>query len=257
MSVEAIAYVKSRDLGECEKARLLLYVIGENTFNDTFICVLGQDQLAYEAGRISDRTVRRYIDDLVAARLLLRKDRFRKGGGRQKDALRLVGFKRWYFANYGASKRAFRSKSKPDNLAALPPEQTGQSVRIKPDSTCPVYTGQQVSGINKDTRTSPVKREGARAGAPSEDFKFDLEGKGVRDRLLAKLGAEVFRSWFADVIFRQFDATTAVAETNLKFKRDWLRSHYERVILDACRAEYGADIARVEFVWLSRKGIAA
>jgi hypothetical protein len=42
MSVEAIAYVKSLDLGEHEKkARLLMYVIGENTFNDTFNCVVG------------------------------------------------------------------------------------------------------------------------------------------------------------------------------------------------------------------------
>lgn len=264
VSVEAIAYVKSLDLGEFEKARLLIYVIGENTLNDDYTCRIGIEQLAYET-RVNEKTVRRQLENLASREtadgwrcqpIILRKKRYPEAGGRLPDALRLVGFKRWYFANYGVSKRAHKAKSNGSpsgkSRGPLPDKMSGSPSGLP---ACPVSADNKVSVTYN--RTLTVGSEEARAGAPSEDFKFDLEGKGVRDRLLAKLGAEVFRSWFADVIFRQFDATTAVAETNLKFKRDWLRSHYERVILYACRAEFGADIARVEFVWLTRKGIAA
>lgn len=265
MSVEAIAYVKSLDLGGCEKARLLMYVIGENTFNDTFVCVVGQKQLAYEA-RAGERTVRRQIDELVSARILIRKERYPEKGGRLFDALRIVGYKKWYLANNKIARRKAHNddgatgqngrKALPAKMAGSP---RGLAAKVAGRATgqqVAADTGQQVAGTYKDTRTYPVQEKSAHERA-SEDSKFDLEGKGVRDRLLARHGESVFRSWFADVIFRRFDAATAIAETDNEFKRSWLRGHYEQSILDACRAEFGADITRIDFVWPSRKGFAA
>jgi hypothetical protein len=265
VSVEAIAFVKSLDLGGCEKARLLMYVIGENTFNDTFICVVGQKQLAYEA-RAGERTVRRQIEELVSARILIRKERYpEKSGGRLNDALRIVGFKKCYLANNKNARRRQKNddgatgqngrKPLPAKMAGSPQGQPANMAGRATGQQVAGVSGQQVAGSYKDTRTNPVNKNAHEC--TSEDFNFDLEGKGVRDRLRAKHGDDVFRSWFADVIFRAFDATTAVVETDSKFKRDWLRTHHERAILDACRSEFGSDIARINFVWLSRKGIAA
>lgn len=267
VSVEALAYVKSLDLGECEKARLLLYVIGENTFNDTFICVVGNEQLAYDT-RVNERTVRRQIEALVAARIVLRKPRYPKAGGRLSDALRLVGFKRWYLSNYGQSKRAHRSKSKSEKSGndnkPLPDKMSGSPSPL-PDSTCPVglpdtamsgVTGHQVSGTYKDTRNYPVKSKSAPECAPSEDSNFDLEGKRVRALLRERFGDDKFKSWFAGLSIIKNGSSATVTTPN-KFVRDWNRTHHEPAILAACQAVW-PDVSRIEFVWRTEpKGAAA
>src|SRR5438874_1915325 len=67
MSIEALAYVKMLELGDREShaTRLIMYVIGENTFNDSFRCKLGQEQIAFEAGRMGIRTLRRHLNSLA------------------------------------------------------------------------------------------------------------------------------------------------------------------------------------------------
>ena len=276
MSVEAIAYVKSLDLRECEKARLLLFIIAENTFNDTFVCVIGQRQLAYEA-RACERTVRRQIDELVAARILIRKPRYpEKSGGRLPDALRIVGFKRWYLASHKATRKKFLEhaeasgqngrktrgstgqnvrKPLPDKMSGspggLPAKMSGSPRGGLPDTAMSGVTGQQVSGSYKESRTYPVNKKNAREGALSEDSNLDLEGKGVLDRLRHRFGGEIFESWFADVSFRLVGGT-AVAEAPNKFVAGWLSSHFEPTLLAACQAEWPG-IARVKIVSRSEK----
>lgn len=157
MSIEALAYAKQFDLGaeECAQARLLLYVIAENTFNDTFVCRLCQDQLAYEAGQVSERTVRRYLERLEGARVIIRRERWKSnGGGKLPDDIRIRGFKRDYLRRNPKARAARNAaKSIPDKLAGLG-GQSGQFDRFKADNRCPVQSGQQVSGIYKDSRTS-------------------------------------------------------------------------------------------------------
>ena len=151
VSIEALAYAKQMDLGahECAQARLLLYVIAENTFNDTFVCRLCQDQLAYEAGRVTDRTIRRHLTTLEEAGLIIRAARRNQHGHAAHDVIRIRGFKRDYLARHPKARR----KIQPDNLSggASP---TGQIVRQPADTCCPVASGQQVSGTYKDSRTS-------------------------------------------------------------------------------------------------------
>lgn len=151
-----MAFAKALDLGACEgaQARLLLYVIAENTFNDSFLCRLCQEQLAYEAGRVSDRTIRRHLASLEEARLIVRQSKRAATGNASNDVIRIVGFKRWYHANHGGPS-VRRSKIQPDKLSGgSKANPTGQIVRLQPDSTCPPATGQQVSGTYKDNRTS-------------------------------------------------------------------------------------------------------
>jgi len=153
VSIEALAYVKSMDLGVLESAqtRLLVYIIAENTWNDTFVCRLNQDQLAYEAGRVSDRTVRRHLDQLEEARIILRAERRSTSGNILPDLIRLVGYKRWYWRDHAKHHRA----SPPDKLSggkklrqAAPA--TGQIVRPQADNRCPPASGQQVSATYND-----------------------------------------------------------------------------------------------------------
>lgn len=181
VSIDAIAYAKTIDLDECEsaQARLLLYVVAENTFNDSFVCTLDQTQLAYEAGRASVRTVRRHLESLEQAGVILRAERRHEAtGARLPDAVRLVGYKRWYHANHrgpkhrGATARATGQIGR-KGLAARPaaggagsnrpnwPLASGQQVSGAP--------GQQVAGIEEPvltrTKTPPLPPEGGRAGA--------------------------------------------------------------------------------------------
>lgn len=151
VSIEALAFAKQMDLGaqECAQARLLLYVIAENTFNDTFVCRLCQDQLAYEAGRVSDRTVRRHLATLEEAGLIIRAARRNQHGHAAHDVIRIRGFKRDYLARHPKARR----KTPADNLSGRDAP-TGQFVRQPPDTCCPPATGQQVSGAYKESRTS-------------------------------------------------------------------------------------------------------
>lgn len=234
MSIEAISYAKTIDLGENESAavRLLLYVIGENTFNDSFVCRLTQTQLGYEAGRISDRTVRRHLDALEAGRIILRpgkRKRVAETGQLGGDVIRLVGFKRWYYRDHGPAKKRFE-KGPADKMAA------GQNGRWPADNRCPQASGQQVSGPYKDTRTSksvPLARERA-----SEDLNLVLEGKGVRDRLRQTLGGPKFGAWLSDMSFEEGRDGVAVATCADKLKSAWAIKHFSQAILTACQAEW-------------------
>ena len=258
MSIEAMAYVKSRDFGDCESARLLLITIAENTFNDSRICVVGSEQLAYDI-RKSERTVRRQLDALVAARIILRKARYPDAGGRLNDALRLRGFSAWLLANSGASRRAHKARTRaernvaadglplPDILSGTPPPLADKMSGRASGQQMSGVTGQQVSGT-LEARNYPVNRKsaGASAPAPSADFNFDLEGKAVRDRLHHRLGAKFHDSWFAGMAFSPGDGGTAIAAAADKFVCNWVRDKFAAAVLAAAK-EVWPETQRVEF----------
>lgn len=247
MSIEAIAYVKTLDLGEHETAaaRLLLYVVGENTFNDSFVCRLSQKQLGFEAGRITDRTVRRLLDKLEQGRIILRpgtRKRIAENGQLAGDVIRIVGFKRWYFRNHAEGKRRAVKQSRPaDKMSAGGAGANGSDQRTNcPEASghrSPLASGQQVSAAYKDTRTSksvPLARD-----ARSEGLNSDLEGKGVRDRLRQNVGGPKFAAWLADMAF-ELSGDLVIATSPERFKAEWAERHFAEKILAACRAEWPA-----------------
>lgn len=192
MSIEAIAFVKRLDLGRAKRASLLLYVIAENTFNDSFRCVLGHAQLGYEAGRQSVRTMSRQLKLLETNSIIRRRPRFNSEGGRTFDEIEIVGFREWYAANH--PKRAQAAGAKPSNepdakLAGgeneTPPMPECPIDPVQPDNLAeggnrtPVSggCGQQVAGSYKESRTSSVQEEDNTPLTPrtrGEDFLNDL-----------------------------------------------------------------------------------
>lgn len=268
MSVEALAYVKMLDLGDCENAvaRLVLYVIGENTFNDSARCKLTQKQIAFEAGRISDRTLRRHLDALAGVAMdengkAIRDDQDRKTyvepifirqhpqkdddtGARVEDWIEIVGFEDWY-------REQSRSKKRPSPPVKMSGAPTGQNVQgDRTGSPEPLDTaasgtpGQQESG-HKGIRTSNRTSEVARSSA-QEDSLFDFQVKALRDALDRELGRNVFEAWFASVAF-DCAGSKLVASTALKPVRNWIRDHYEALILRLAKSIW-PEVAHVDFI---------
>jgi hypothetical protein len=256
VSVEALAYVKSLDLGECEKARLLMYVIGENTFNDSFVCRVGIEELAFQA-RVNEKTVRRQLERLAAREAedgtrrrpyVLRARRNGIDGGRKFDDIRIVGFKRWYLQNYAAAKRAHKAKNsdtQADKMSVSQPDKMSGSKRT------PVSGSNRtlMSGTYKDSRTSPRTSEDARSIA-REELISDFEVK-VSQALRTELGEKVFASWFANVRFSVVE-TVARVEAPQPFVRKWIVEHYGDLVRRVCKAT-DAGVTGVDFT-ISAKG---
>lgn len=256
MSVEALAYVKTLDLGDCEKARLLMYVIGENTFNDTFVCRVGIEELAFQLRR-DEKTVRRQLAALESRvtvagvrrrAYVLRARRNGVDGGRRFDDIRLVGYKRWYLLNYAAAKRSHRAKNSDGNRGPQADILPGsQADKMSGSNRTPVSGSNRtlMSGTYKDSRTSPRTSEDARLSA-REDSISDLKVKEVRARLMRELGTDKFRAWFGSVDL-SCDGAVVTASTANKAVRNWIRDRYENLILRASQSQWPS-ATRVNFI---------
>lgn len=206
MSVDAIAYVKTLDVDN-PMSRLLLFIIGENTFNDTCLCKVGQQVLAEET-RASDRTVREHLKKLEQAGVLIITPQPKSGGGRGYDAIEIVGFREWLGRNRPPP-RTPQPDPEPEDFsgsgeAEIPSgseapvaEQTGKQV--------PDRTGRQASGSNNDSRTNPVLNppqsppEGGGGGKFQLDWIEELRREGcapqVLDHFLLPLIAAGLKPW--------------------------------------------------------------
>jgi chromosomal replication initiator protein len=81
------------------------------------------------------------------------------------------------------------------------------------------------------------------------------KGQKVRAMLRARLGEDIFSSWFHALEFEGFDGKIVKVSVPVKFLRTWIQSHYLQDLLECCRAEFkGAE--RVE-VMLRQPGGAA
>ena len=84
------------------------------------------------------------------------------------------------------------------------------------------------------------------AGKPDTDAKScNQRGDKVRSMLRARLGEDVYSSWFNSMEFESFDGRTVRATVPVKFLKSWIQSHYADHLLECCAAEFkGAE--RVE-----------
>jgi chromosomal replication initiator protein len=89
------------------------------------------------------------------------------------------------------------------------------------------------------------KAEGARAG---------VRGEKARAMLRARLGEDIFSSWFASMEFEAFDGQVVRTSVPVKFLKKWIQSHYADDLLQCCAAEF-AGVERVE-VALREPGMA-
>ena len=99
-------------------------------------------------------------------------------------------------------------------------------------------TKAQVSGIG-DTGAVVVKT------APAA-----VEGRGqkVRAMLKARLGDEIYSSWFKSLEFESFDGRIVKVSVPVKFVRNWIQEHYADHLLACSRIEF-ATAERVDVIW--------
>lgn len=99
---------------------------------------------------------------------------------------------------------------------------------------------------------------GSLGTAQSEAERRPGEPKGgkVRAMLRARLGEDIFSSWFHALEFESFENKTVKVSVPVKFLRTWIQSHYSQDLLECCRAEFkGAE--RVEVTLRQPGGAAA
>jgi len=66
----------------------------------------------------------------------------------------------------------------------------------------------------------------------------NARGEKVRAILRARLGEDIFSSWFASMEFEDFDGRVVRATVPVKFLKKWIQSHYADDLLQCCEAEF-------------------
>jgi chromosomal replication initiator protein len=89
-------------------------------------------------------------------------------------------------------------------------------------------------------------RSGAGPQGITEDGTNEPRGEKTRAMLRARLGDDIFTSWFHTLEFEAFDAKTVKVSVPVKFLKTWIQSHYSDDLLSCCRAEFkGAEKVEV------------
>ena len=89
-------------------------------------------------------------------------------------------------------------------------------------------------------------RTGAGPQGPTDDTTNEPRGEKTRAMLRARLGDDIFTSWFHTLEFEAFDAKTVKVSVPVKFLKTWIQSHYSDDLLSCCRAEFkGAEKVEV------------
>ena len=84
--------------------------------------------------------------------------------------------------------------------------------------------------------------QGANGTTPPDEPR----GQKMRAMLRARLGDDIFTSWFHTLEFESFDAKTVKVSVPVKFLKTWIQSHYSEDLLACCRAEFkGAEKVEV------------
>ncbi len=84
----------------------------------------------------------------------------------------------------------------------------------------------------------------------------DAGGAKVRALLRARLGDDIYSSWFNALEFEAFDGKVVRVSVPVKFLRNWIQSHYSDDLLTCCRAEFKT-AERVDVVLRNPGGAAA
>jgi chromosomal replication initiator protein len=82
-----------------------------------------------------------------------------------------------------------------------------------------------------------VSSEPVDSGSKAETIVKSCAGKGekVRAMLRARLGEDIYTSWFAAMEFDTFDGRVVRATVPVKFLKSWIQSHYADDLLECLR----------------------
>ena len=73
-------------------------------------------------------------------------------------------------------------------------------------------------------------------------------GQKVRAMLKARLGEEIYLSWFKTMEFESFDGRLVKVSVPVKFVRNWIHEHYSDHLLQSSQTEF-TTAERVEVIW--------
>jgi len=79
---------------------------------------------------------------------------------------------------------------------------------------------------------------GAVQGGTADEAGGEKQGHKARAMLRARLGDDIFSSWFHALEFESFENKTVRVSVPVKFLRTWIQSHYADDLLECCRAEF-------------------
>jgi chromosomal replication initiator protein len=111
--------------------------------------------------------------------------------------------------------------------------------------------------INRALRVPSEPIEKKEVGAERPDATANsCSGKGEKARamLRARLGEDIYTSWFAAMEFDSFDGRVVRVSVPVKFLKSWIQAHYGDDLLECCAAEFPGT-ERIEVV-LRQPGMA-
>jgi chromosomal replication initiator protein len=85
-------------------------------------------------------------------------------------------------------------------------------------------------------------------GADAAHAAVEGRGQKVRAMLKARLGEEIYSSWFKSMEFESFDGRLVRVSVPVKFVRNWIHEHYSDTLLHCARTEF-ASAERIEVIW--------
>lgn len=92
------------------------------------------------------------------------------------------------------------------------------------------------------------KKTGTKPVGAGDTTGVSGRGSKVRAILRARLGEEVYTSWFNALEFDRFDGRVVTVSVPVNFLRNWIQSHYLDALLACCRSEF-ENAERVDVVW--------
>jgi chromosomal replication initiator protein len=85
---------------------------------------------------------------------------------------------------------------------------------------------------------------------------MEARAQKVRAMLKARLGEDIYTSWFNSMEFEEFDGKTMRVSVPVKFLRNWIQSHYADDLLTCCTAEFQG-VERVDVALRQPNAVAA
>jgi chromosomal replication initiator protein len=109
---------------------------------------------------------------------------------------------------------------------------------------------------DKDNDGSKVALATVDRSGPEAKGLMEARAQKVRAMLRARLGEDIYSSWFNSMEFQDFDGKTVRVSVPVKFLRSWIQSHYADDLLTCCTAEFKG-VERVDVALRQPGGVAA
>jgi hypothetical protein len=232
MSLQAMTFAMTRDLDEVGP-RLVLLILAHHINNETHRTFVGQKLICKEA-RVSERSLRRYLETLEGAGYIKRHERRREDGSRATDEIELLGFEAWLKAieQGGVVTVEKPVETQPANLAASDPA-TGHLLAGGPGQSCDRGVRPLLAGI-QELKPSLTERLNQTRESAREDVNLDSGKKIAKPRpasakypsqfkITPKLDAAQWSAWVTHLrgIGREDLVEAATADGEMIVRARW------------------------------------